>query len=251
MTTQGLPIKLKKEPLVDAVFEIRFSSVTAASSVLPGFFFAKLEPKEWQIEPLPVASIPSQIRTVDPNLRDRPIIRIHWDNFVILVGDSALGVGCKIPYAGWAKFRERIIKAVELLMDTKIVQNIERYSLKYVDIVEGENLAEQIQRVNIDIRVGGHTIKEELFTVRAEIPNHEFLNIIQVAASATATTPDGRMRKGTLVDIDTLYNYQTNDLGKFSIELPTRLDEIHNENKRIFFQCLKPETITYLEPVYE
>ena len=61
MTAQTLPKKLNKEPLVDAVFEIRFSSSMAASSVLPGFFFAKLEPKEWRVESLPVAEIPGQL----------------------------------------------------------------------------------------------------------------------------------------------------------------------------------------------
>jgi hypothetical protein len=37
--TNKLPTKLKKEPLVDAVFELRFYSSAPASSIFPGFFF--------------------------------------------------------------------------------------------------------------------------------------------------------------------------------------------------------------------
>ena len=251
MTAQTLPKKLNKEPLVDAVFEIRFSSSTVASNVLPGFFFAKLGTKEWLVDPLPVAQVPSQIRSLDPNLRYQPLMRIHWDNFVIMIGDTALAVGCKMPYLGWIKFSERIAKVVELLMDTKIVQTIERYSLKYVDMVDGENLAKQIQRINMDIRVGSHTVREETFTVRLEIPHDNVINVIQVAAPATATMPDGQVRKGALVDIDTICNYQTSDLSKFTDELPTRLDAIHTENKKMFFDCLRQETVEYLEPIYE
>jgi len=251
MTAQTLPKKLNKEPLVDAVFETRFSSSMAASSVLPGFFFAKLEPKEWQVESLPVAEIPGQLRSADPNLRYQPLMRIHWDDFLILIGDNSLGVGCKMPYLGWIKFREQIVKAVALLIDTKIVQTIERYSLKYIDVIDGRNLAEQIQRINMHIRVGSHTVQEEAFTVRLQIPHDNFLNIIQIAAPVTANMIGGQVRQGTMVDTDTLCNYQTSELRKFTDELPNRLDAIHIENKKMFFECLKPETISYLEPVYE
>src|SRR5215216_8126973 len=73
MTTQPLPTKLRKEPLVDAVFEIRFSASIPATSVLPGFFFAKLGTPQWKVDRLPVADLPSQIRSADPNLRYQPL----------------------------------------------------------------------------------------------------------------------------------------------------------------------------------
>jgi uncharacterized protein (TIGR04255 family) len=239
MTAKRLPTKLNKEPLVDAVFEIRFSSSTPASSVLPGFFFAKLEATEWLVDRLPVSELPSQMRSLDPILRYQPMMRIHWGDFLILMGDTMLGVASKIPYSGWPKFRDRIVKAVE------------RYSLKYDDIIEAGNLAERIQMINMDIRIGSHTVKEEQFTVRLEIPHNNFINIVQIASAATAKLIDGHVRNGILVDTDTILNHQTSDLRKFLDELPSRLDAIHTENKMMFFECLKPETIASLEPVYE
>jgi len=251
MTGQALPKKLKREPLVDAIFEIRFTPSTAASTVLPGFFFAKLQPKKWEVELLPAAEIPSQIRSVDNHLRYQPLMRIRWDNFIILIGDTTLGLACNIPYPGWANFKERIVRAVGILVESNIVKTVERYSLKYVDVLEAASLAEQIQRVNLDLRVGSHTVAKEAFTVRVEIPDDAFIKVVQIAASATAKTSDGRVRKGSLVDIDTICNYKTTDLKAFADELPDRLEAIHIENKKVFFDCLRPETIKYLEPVYD
>jgi uncharacterized protein (TIGR04255 family) len=251
MTAPALPKKLNKEPLVDAIFEVRFSSSTLASNVIPGFFLAKLEPKEWKVEPLDISQIASQFRSLDPTLRYQPLMRIHWDNFLILVGDTSLGVACKMPYSGWTEFRDRIIRVINLLMDAKIVKSIERYSLKYVDVIEGENLAKQIQRINMHIKVGSHKVKEEIFSVRLEIIHDNLINIIQIVAPAQAKMPDGKKRIGAVVDIDTVCNYQTSDLTKFTTDLPIRLDAIHTVNKEMFFDCLKPETIEFLEPIYE
>ena len=251
MTAPTLPKRLKKEPLVDAIFEIRFSSSTEASSVLPGFFYARLKPKEWQVEHLPISEFPSQVRHLEPNLRFLPLIRLHWGNFVLLIGDNAFGIGCKMPYSGWDDFKKRIIGATEILIDAEIIMAIERYSIKYVNVIAGESLAEQIQGINVDIRVGSHTLKQETFNVRLEVPHDDFINVIQIAAPARAKMLDGRELLGTLIDMDTVCNHQTNDLVKFTNELPDRAEAIHAENKDKFFECLKPETIRSLEPEYE
>lgn len=252
MAIKPLPTKLKKEPIIDAVFEIRFSSSVPASSVIPGFFFARLGMPEWKVDRLPVADLPSQIRLADPTLRYQPLTRIYWDNFLLMVGDSSLMVGCLIPpYPGWTQFQNRIIKAIEYLIESRIIQSIDRYSLKCVNLLEGKDLSEQIATINLEIKIGSHRISKELFTVRLELPHGNFLNVIQISADARAVLLRGGSRQGALVDIDTICNDPTNDTQKFLEKLPARLDEIHIENKKNFFDCLTPETISSLEPIYE
>lgn len=251
MTAKTLPKKLIKEPMVDAIFEMRFSSSTAASSVLPGFFFAKLQPINWKVTQLPISEIPNQIRNADANLRYAPLMRIDWDNFIILIGDYTVGIGCKIPYQGWIKFKERIERAVQIVMDTNIIQAIERYSLKYVDIIDGKDLAERIQRVNINIMIGSYPVENNIFTARVEIPKDNFLKVIQISSDAKALMEGGKVLEGVLVDIDTICRQQTSDLANFKSELSARLEDLHQENKITFFDCLRQETIDYLEPVYE
>lgn len=249
MTDQALPKKLKKEPLIEAVFEIRFSASLDAASVLPGFFFAKLGAKT-VVEHLPITQLPPQFRDMDPKLRYQPLMKINWDNFFILIGDKTLGIGCNIPYPGWINFKGKIIELIKILIEGNIVQKVERYSIKYVDIIEGEDLARQIERVAIDISIGNHKLKKEKFTVRIEIPHENFIKVVQIAAPASAKIPNTQERIGVLVAIDTVCNYQTSDLSKFMEELNSRLDQIHDETEKMFFDCLRPETLTYLEAVY-
>ena len=109
MGTVPLPTKLNKDPLVDAVFEIRLSSSMPASSVIPGILFDKLKPHP-QIERLPASDIPSPIRALNPALQFQPLMRIHWNNsFLVLVGDVSLGLACKMPYPGWQSFKSHIL----------------------------------------------------------------------------------------------------------------------------------------------
>lgn len=50
---EKLPIKLNKEPLLDAIFEVRFSMITPASNILPGIFLASSMAKNQLSDCLP------------------------------------------------------------------------------------------------------------------------------------------------------------------------------------------------------
>jgi uncharacterized protein (TIGR04255 family) len=251
MSTVQLPTKLKKDPLVDAVFEIRFSSSIPASSVVPGILFAKLKGHP-QIERLPAADIPSQIRALNPALQSQPLMRMHWNNnFLVLIGDVNLGLGCKMPYPGWQSFKSHILEIALLLNESQFIDQIERYSLKYVGVVDGHNLREQIARIKISLQLGNYNLKAEPFTVRIEMQRDSFLYIVHLAAPATTSLTDGSQRTGLLIDIDGLREHKTANLSEFIGELPDRVEALHTLNKELFFGLLTDETLTYLEPIYE
>jgi uncharacterized protein (TIGR04255 family) len=251
MTAKPLPKKLNKEPLVDAVFEIRFSSSIPVSSVLPGFLFARINDGDKKIERLPAANIPIQMRELDQNLRFQPLLRLNWDRFLILMGDESLAIACAIPYPGWQDFKSKIIEVINALKDSRIIETVSRFSLKYVDIIDGKNLSEQIQRVNINLNIGNHILFSEKFNIRVEIPHDNYLHIVQIAAPSSGTLFDGKTQDGVLVAVDSISEQLTIDLTSFAETLADNLEAIHTSNKTMFFECLRPETITYLEPVYE
>jgi uncharacterized protein (TIGR04255 family) len=250
MIASKLPIKLKKEPLIDAIFAIQFSSSTSASTVLPGLLFSKLDEKGKKIERLPIADFPVQIRNDNPILRLQPLVKLDLGNFLVLIGDNNLSVATVMPYCGWAAFKEKIIQIFGLLGDMKIIDTIDRYSMKYVSVVGGTSIADQINKINMAVKLGSHQLTAETFNIRIEIPRHDLLHIVQIAAPAVAALPDGQSRTGVVIDIDTLCNYQTSELATLFTELPDRLEKIHTGNKEMFFECLKPETIESMEPLY-
>lgn len=245
-----LPIKLKKEPLIDAIFEMRFSSATPASSVLPGFLFSRCEGNK-SIEQLPASELPKPIRDNDPNLQFAPLTRLQWNRFVILIGDRSLAVGCALPYPGWVEFKPAILHIVNLVKEIGIVQTVQRFSMKYIDLIPSGAIEEQISQINLSVIIGDHTLKKETFSLRVEIPRDGILNAVQITSSAVATLPDKSTREGVIVDIDTIANVDNQDFGKWLEDLPERLEAMHAMNKSMFFECLHQEAIDALEPIYE
>jgi uncharacterized protein (TIGR04255 family) len=255
MSGLALPSKLNKEPLVDALFEIRFSSsVPALSNVIPGLLFSAFSPSAgspMRIDRLPVAEIPVQIRNADQNLKFQPLIKLHTDRFTIMVGDSSVVLACLLPYPGWNSFKPKIMELVAVLRNTKLIQTIDRYSMKYVDIIDGADITEQIKRINMELKVGTHKLASENFNVTVEIKRDPFIHLVQVAGASVATPLAGKPRTGVLISVDTISLFNTSDWTQFTAELPDRMDDIHLQNKTMFFECLTQETINYLEPIYD
>ena len=249
--TDKLPTKLLKEPLMDAVFEVRFSMILPGSSILPGIFFEKLEGDK-NIEPLPVMNIPKQMRDVDPNLKFAPLIRIFWTEFILLVGDSSVAVACKLPYPGWAAFKQTILRVIEILARVAMITDVKRYSLKYVDIIPSKDLREQVNAVELSVRIGDHQLEKDVFQLRIEILKDGFTNVVQIISAARGVTPDQKVaREGLVIDIDTICNITDITMGSMRNGLAEKLDRIHDINKAMFFKCLKPATLNDLEPIYE
>jgi len=248
MTT--LPKKLKKEPLVDAVFEVRFTSSFPLGSVLPGLLFGNLEGDK-KIEQLPLSQLPQIMRDADPNLRFAPLSRLDWDQFYINVGERSLSVGFKYPYPGWSCFKPAIIKVMDVLKVAGVVKSVERYALKYIDLLPSTDLREQVGFVNFDVTLAGHKLTDEAFQIRLEIPKGNFIHAVQVVSSATVMLPNGESRQGLIVDVDTIANQQGVTFDELLVEFSDKLEAIHQANKEVFFDCLQPQTITALEPEYD
>jgi uncharacterized protein (TIGR04255 family) len=255
MAAHPLPVKLKKEPLADAIFEMRFSSAIPGSNIIPGMLASRLRTDDLKFERLPASDIPNRIRDMDPTLRSQPLMRMHWrESFFILIGDTAVSLACKIPYPGWKGdhgFKSHILELIELVTDPSLIQSIERYSLKYTGIIDGKDLAEQIGRFKVDLRLGEYQLKADPFSIRVEIRDGELLHVVQLGAPASVALINGTTRTGTLVDIDGICEHKTSDLKEFLRELPDRIEHLHTRDKERFFGLLTPETLAYLEPIYD
>ncbi|MES2366110.1 MAG: TIGR04255 family protein [Pseudomonadota bacterium] len=247
---QTLPKKLKKEPLIDAVFEIRFTSAFPVGGILPGLLFGKLGGNR-VIEQLPMAQIPQIMRDTDPNLQFAPLSRLDWERFYINIGDRSVSVGFKHPYPGWSNFKPAITEVMDALKAADIVKSIERYSLKYIDLLPATSLREQVEFVNFSVTLAGHKLENEAFQLRLEIPKDNFIHAVQIVSSATATLHNGESRQGLIVDVDTIANQTGISFDELFSGISDKLEDIHQANKKMFFDCLKASTVTALGPEYE
>jgi uncharacterized protein (TIGR04255 family) len=246
----SLPTKLKNEPLIDAIFEVRFSGEIPASVVLPGVFFSNLT-GEKKIEHLPIAQIPKLMRDADPNLKFAAISRIDWTDFFINIGDFSVSISCKYPYPGWSNFRQAIIQIIDILNGAKIVRSIDRYSLKYVDLFPATDDQQKISLLTVKMSIAGHELMREPFQIRIEIPKDGLVHAVHLVSSATAVLHNGVKKEGLVVDVDTHASLNGASIQSLLDHFPDKLDSIHAANKAMFFDCLRSETIASLEPSYE
>lgn len=105
--------------------------------------------------------------------------------------------------------------------------------------------------IEFGLRIGQHSAENDLFQIRIEIPRTGFLHIVQLSSSGTANFAEGNPVTGPALDIDTIALVDDMQFSRFIDILDDRLDVIHNDNKVMFFECLKRTTIDKLEPSYD
>ena len=244
-----IPIKLRKEPLLEAVWEVRFSeSKRSIADLMPGMIFKSLPDKYGNIVRLPTADIPAPIVENNPNLRYAPKIRLENGNQAVQIGEHSLSLSCRRPYSGWARFSADIHELIKVTQETGLIENLERFSLKYIDLIELEQPL-GLSCLNLDLKLGEHEISTEPVQLRTELRERDLIHIIQIVSPAKAVLPALKKQlKGVLVDIDTIKPISEKEPWEL---LYRRLDDLHISCKRMFFSIVKHETIEKLGPEYK
>lgn len=245
-----LPKTLDREPLVDAVFEVRMGGAPQLADLLPGALFGQLDPKP-TLQRLPAAEIPRPIRDQDPNLAFSPVIRLDWGKFTISIGDRSLVIACKLPYPKWPAFKDAILSIVTKVAQVGITGPVERYSVKYVNLIQAPTLTEQIAKINIAVRVGDVEAKDDHLSVQVHRNEGDTLHIMSVMTGAQGKLPAGKTVLGAIVDIDSIRTAHFSDFGAFVAKLEPAVEGLRQANKTKFFSCLTEATIDEMGPKYD
>ena len=251
VSTPKLPKSLEHEPLLEASFEARLGSNASFADILPGFLLHNLEPIP-VVARLPTAEIPPTMRANDQNLRFMPTFRLAWKEYSILIGDRNIVISCKLPYPGWQKFKNIIVDVMERTSQANIDAKVERYSIRYVNIIEAPTPLEQIKKINIGIKLGDIEMKSSGIFLRVHHVENDFVHFFSVTTGAKGKLPNGRMVGGMVVDIDSVCSMDNSpDFTSFLKEFPQNLEKLKQANKAKFFNCLAESTLNEMEPVYE
>lgn len=244
----NLPVKLAKEPLIEAVFEMRFESGAPLSSMLPGILYSQLGTGV-TMEQLPLHSLPKELRDNDPNFLYAPLCKISWENNWALVGDKIFAVATKLPYRGWENLKASIIQASTIVLQTGMISSVSRCSLKYVDLLDGVPL-EPSECFNLDLSIGGRSAKHNNFHVSLGVQDRGIAHTIQIFSRASASLFDGREVNGPLIDVDSVMSFPSEPPFDFLASLGERTELLHTENKKVIFSSISESAIKYLEPTY-
>lgn len=250
--SQKLPKRLRKEPLLEAVFEYRFQTQIQLANVLPGVLYSKLTGDK-SLERLPQFDLPEKMRASDQALQYLPLIKIKWQSFNVLISDKSVAVACQLPYPGWSNFKKTILEILSILHESNFVISSERYSLKYIDLVEKSLVQDQSDVVNISVNLGGQEVKNQPLQVRVEQREPDgVINLIQLVSDAYVNQGGGVIKQGFVIDIDTIKQDHSLISSEYGIShAESYLDAIHLVGKRAFFKCLTEQTLKALEPEYD
>lgn len=230
-----VPSEIDPCPITEAIMEIRFDSELDEGAVF-GIIYNQIKNEYDKVTNLPILEIPSSLRKQDPNLKYLPYYRLAKkdnENALIQIGPRVFSVIITNNYTGWKNFRPMIEYGLEKLEASGAVSKVIRFALRYINFF-AENV---LLKSNLQIQLNGKTLNSINSTLRFEIPNGDFLNILTVSNHANKSEPNGVV-KGSTIDIDTILEQGSSDFFKRKLEL---LESCHDTEKKLFSDLLSEE----------
>ena len=133
------------------------------------------------------------------------------------------------------------------LRESGHIANLDRYSLKYINVIDSSNAAHPTAPFNLRVDAKSCELSPNGFRLRFETKIQGFLNIVEFASGVTSTVGKEKLH-GTMMTLDTIM--EPADTG-FWDGLEQRLNATHDELEAIFFELLTSETVDAMEPSYD
>lgn len=244
-----LPARLQKDSILEAVFELRFqATVPAAAEILQGAIYPALRDRFPKVQRTAFASFPLPLMDTDPNLRYQPRLVLQGDHLSVFVGDRAVALTSARPYVGWKNFRPLILELLGLVKSANVTSEPERFSLKYINLLEGASPAAQFSLVRYDASLGRRYKLNNLLTyTRTEFEQDGLINIVELGANSIAKTQRGQSLTGLVLTVDTIHD---NPHGFWANPEPF-IEKAHTVEKTVFFEVLTEDTVNSMGPVWE
>lgn len=239
-----LPKKLKRDTIVEALFEVQFEHSDVAEVVI-GRLAASSAWSGYQHQGLPVAQLPSMVRDGDPNLRYQPIIQLTSTARpglieAIKIGSRVLSVHSLAPYPGWASFGERVKAATKALFDAIPELDIRRLGLRYLNALTPEHGVNTLWDLSFELSVGGTRPADQVnatYSVQADD-----LTAARVTIASPSFVQGGLPDAAAVVDLDVS---TIRPLGRSTPEfLFDWAERAHELEKRCYFS-LWPEALLH------
>ena len=240
-----LPSALKRDTILESIFELCFEPEPPNEAVF-GIIYPIVLQKFNSLKhiPLPILQLPETVRNNDPQFKYQPLNRLQGDGLSISIGPRVVSFSILKPYIGWRNWKPSLLEILNNLSESHVIKNVEKTGLRYLNFIERDIFP----LINGEIRIIDSTIKPISTTVRTEIPDGDYMKVLQIANNATINK-SGQMKSGSLIDIDIIRNKKIQNYD-FKINLETILDKSHTMAKQLFFNILRENFIKELDPVY-
>ncbi len=236
-----IPKKITPCPIYEAILEIRFESEMPADAIF-GVAYTALKDKFPKHKKLPILQVPEAIRTRDSNFRFKPYYQITNENFVFQIGPDVFSL-CNInEYVGWEEYSKKIKESFLIISGLDIIKRVLRFSVRYINYFRFNIF----DKIDLEMILKHKPLQANKLNIRAEIESGNCLNILQLGNNIEIQIA-GEMKVGSVIDIDTILNKEADN---FFENFNSLSNELHVEEKKLFFNLLKPEYLETLNPEY-
>jgi len=238
-----IPRKLKNDPIVEALFEVRF-----ASDQIPEVVLGKLASRDcwtdYKTVRLALADIPAAIRDNDPNLVYQPLWQLQANDGkrVIKSGPRVFSYHVLQPYPGWAVFEPELVSATDFLFGILGPLTVMRYGFRYINVLTKDHFVTSLANLNFGVRLADAPVTWpiNLNYQRGHSSHHRVM--VRVAPKEFVQNPTEGL--GALIDIDVFTPTDFKSDGSDKIKW---VGEAHKFLKEEFFTLLPDALIDRLE----
>jgi uncharacterized protein (TIGR04255 family) len=238
-----LPRKIEPCPIVEAVFEVRFTT-TEPWRTLPGLLHEKIRERYPEQRDLPLAQIPDEIRRQEPTLANLPLMQFLGADFLVQLGPSVINLITKPnAYPGWARIQEQLRWLVEKVQEAGFIREAGRLGVRYIDFFEDDIFS----KLALEVVVAAQPLRGSELRVATVLRRGAFTARLLVTNSAILGTVT-EAKRGSVLDLDVWlgpldFELFVNGMDKFS--------EAHLMVKQCFFGLAKADFVASLNPTYE
>lgn len=236
-----LPKSISPCPIREAVAEVRFDSNVPTDAVF-GIAYQALKASFPKADPLPILSLPANIRNTDKDLAFQPYYQLFNETTTVLVGPKVISVGMRGEYPGWTAHSRRIKETVAQFHQTGILTRTLRFGLRYISFF-GFDIDPNLR---LRITVDEASLDGDATFFKTVLVGKGCRSLLQIGKGQALVNTPGET--GSVIDID---SFTTETSGEFIPMLERFLEEAHHAEKELFFRLLKPEFLKTLNPVYD
>jgi uncharacterized protein (TIGR04255 family) len=237
-----IPKRITPCPIAESIFEIRFESNLPDEAIF-GVIYNNFKEDYPQLTRLPLLQLPETIRSKDPVLVHKPLYKLEKDNFLIQIGPKVFSLVNLKEYSGWDVFLQRITQVYKKLAETETVKSVTRIGLRYVNIFEKLDI---YKNTNLKLSLREKPFIARQLDLSAEVQSENCASRIKMANGAKIDV-QGKIVDGSAIDIDVVFSKPCPEFFK---NIEGVAQELHSEEKMLFFSLLDEAFLKTLNPEY-
>ncbi|MGE0151843.1 MAG: TIGR04255 family protein [Reyranellaceae bacterium] len=240
------PRRLKKDAIVEALFEIRFRT-NQPEQIVVGRLSDKKEWKKYTVSRTAFADVPAQIRNSNPALKFHAIVDLVAPDRTrtIKIGANIVSYHVLKKYCGWTQFKTELDDLVAHLEKTISDISIERLGLRYLNALTSDaHHITSVSDLNLAITLATQPITDPLNIAVLRKISSEFMAQYKVASVEFI---QGNIPTSTvaLVDVDV---YTPAGFVRRGVKSISKwLERAHTYEKEIFFSILPRSIVIKLQ----